>query len=193
MILAKLAIGLEQLELLLTGFASILVLIDSKTEKAIEEDGLTDHFKKAAGSGGGGDRGSSSGNSGSGGNGGSGTAGGTGETSIIGFHSPSAENIYGNNRYRKPKGVGYPTAPKGGLHPLYVIDLANDDDKRAKLQLSSYYYAGDDYESSPYANVRLEMTSVQNYYRRRPTMTKSTTTRTGTITNRLRTQTCVSK
>jgi len=37
---------------------------------------------------------------------------------IIGFHEPSFENMYGANYYFKPKGVGYPLAPTGGVHPI---------------------------------------------------------------------------
>ena len=42
---------------------------------------------------------------------------------MIGFHSPSIENIYGANRYYKPKGVGYQVAPNGGLHPIYIYKI----------------------------------------------------------------------
>mmetsp|Transcript_23939 Transcript_23939/g.51692 ORF Transcript_23939/g.51692 Transcript_23939/m.51692 type:complete len:928 (+) Transcript_23939:79-2862(+) len=77
----------------------------------------------------------------------------------IGFHEPSLENIYGANHYFKPKGVGYPNAPRGGLHPIYMVDImigeGNDDNNTA----AEYY--NDDYELSPYADERLKLTKEE--------------------------------
>ncbi|KAK1739865.1 hypothetical protein QTG54_009624 [Skeletonema marinoi] len=78
----------------------------------------------------------------------------TGFSKIIGFHEPSFENIYGANYYFKPKGVGYPLAPTGGVHPIYMIDNPKDENGNEITPPVDY----DDYEISPYTDVRLKMT-----------------------------------
>jgi len=78
---------------------------------------------------------------------------------MIGFHSPSLENIYGANRYYKPKGVGYQVAPHGGLHPIYMEDLSESE--LQKLTNSDEYYTADNYELSPYADERLKLSDVE--------------------------------
>ncbi|KAL7493809.1 hypothetical protein ACHAWT_002711, partial [Skeletonema menzelii] len=77
-----------------------------------------------------------------------------GFSKIIGFHEPSFENIYGANYYFKPKGVGYPLAPTGGVHPIYMIDNPTDEDGNAITPPTDY----DNYELSPYTDKRLKMT-----------------------------------
>ena len=90
----------------------------------------------------------------------------------IGFHDPSYENIYGANHYYKPPGVGYFVRPIGGLHPVYMTMtntalVNNDDDDNdgnnstatSEWDNSEYYNA--DYESSPYADLRLQLTDEE--------------------------------
>ena len=77
----------------------------------------------------------------------------TDANTILGFHDASPESFTHANYYLKPKGVGYPLAPKGGLHPIYIHDAENAD------QMTSY---GDDFsENSPYADDRLKLTPEQ--------------------------------
>jgi len=73
---------------------------------------------------------------------------------IIGFHEPSFENMYGANYYFKPKGVGYPLAPTGGVHPIYMIDNPKDNNGDPITPPIDY----NNYEISPYTDTRLKMT-----------------------------------
>ena len=90
----------------------------------------------------------------------------------IGFHDPSYENIYGANHYYKPPGVGYFVRPIGGLHPVYMtmtntaLDNNDDDDNdgnnsTATSEWDNPDYYNDDYESSSYADLRLQLTDEE--------------------------------
>lgn len=84
---------------------------------------------------------------------------------MIGFHEPSYENIYGANHYYKPPGVGYLVAPRGGLHPIYILMATTTDqdgeDENTTATWDNSEYFDDDYESSPYADLRLQMTEQE--------------------------------
>ncbi|KAL7539814.1 hypothetical protein ACHAXR_009620 [Thalassiosira sp. AJA248-18] len=131
----------QALLLVILAFVVLLLLIvASKTETAIEEDAVTttmevhhDHPSSL----------SSKWTSQSGGQ-------------YIGFHEPSLENIYGANHYFKPKGVGYPVAPRGGLHPIYMLEVG--DGEKPNVHDVGFY---DDYELSPYADKRLKLTDTE--------------------------------
>eukprot|EP00574_Skeletonema_japonicum_P004512 CAMPEP_0201718612 /NCGR_PEP_ID=MMETSP0593-20130828/4087_1 /ASSEMBLY_ACC=CAM_ASM_000672 /TAXON_ID=267983 /ORGANISM="Skeletonema japonicum, Strain CCMP2506" /LENGTH=996 /DNA_ID=CAMNT_0048208955 /DNA_START=5 /DNA_END=2995 /DNA_ORIENTATION=+ len=89
----------------------------------------------------------------------------TGFSKIIGFHEPSFDNMYGPRYYFKPKGVGYPLAPTGGVHPIYMIDNPADEEGNEITPPADF----DDYELSPYTDTRLKMTAEerakeQNYW-----------------------------
>ena len=79
----------------------------------------------------------------------------THDHSYIGFHSPSMENMYGPNHYYKPKGVGFQHRPTGGNHPIYVMESAQSS------SLDVYYSFDDDPETSPYTDLRLQMTDEE--------------------------------
>jgi hypothetical protein len=81
--------------------------------------------------------------------------GGSSSNSLLtGFHDASFENIYGANYYLKPKGVGYPIRPIGGIHPIYMIDHQNDNDDITLPPDDDWQ----NYEISPYTDKRLKMT-----------------------------------
>ena len=90
---------------------------------------------------------------------------------VIGYHDASIENIYGANVYRKPRGVGYTSRPRGGLHPVYVVDVVvgeDDGDDDVYDDGLDYDWAGihadiDEYygNGSPYADGRLDMTNEE--------------------------------
>ncbi|KAL3823499.1 hypothetical protein ACHAXA_010821 [Cyclostephanos tholiformis] len=94
------------------------------------------------------------------------------DNTIIGHHDASIENLYGANVYRKPRGVGYTYRPRGGLHPVYVVDVI-DVDENDIVDDDDVYDDGLDYDwielrgnenhgggggYVPYADVRLDMT-----------------------------------
>ena len=132
----------------LVGIVTILITISSKTEKVIEsnvEGGTTYevlHNHKV------GDDDSSST-----------TVVTNKEGGMIGFHNPSLENTYGANHYYKPKGVGYSIRPQGGLHPIYMLDMTDDDKKQ--LEVNADYYEANNYELSPYSDKRLKLTDSE--------------------------------
>jgi len=72
----------------------------------------------------------------------------------MGFHDASPENIYGPNRYYKPKGAGYSYHPRGGNHPLYVLE-------GEIITGNNTEYFDDDYELSPYADLRLKLSDAE--------------------------------
>ena len=78
-------------------------------------------------------------------------------TKFIGFHEPSLENMYGPNYYYKPRGVGYPLAPRGGNHPIYMIDNPTDANGDPIEPPEDY----DHFDTSPYTDVRLKMTKEE--------------------------------
>ena len=89
-------------------------------------------------------------------------------SSLIGFHDPSYENMYGSNYYFKPKGIGYPLVPTGGVHPIYMIDNHHPTDTTTTTTTTTNNTAillppndFDNYELSPYTDVRLQMTSEE--------------------------------
>jgi len=61
----------------------------------------------------------------------------------MGFHDPSPKNLHGANRYYKPKGVGYPSAPRAGLHPIYVLE---SDFMEEVFRLPDLDYDSEDYD-----------------------------------------------
>ena len=77
------------------------------------------------------------------------------ENRMLGFHNPSPQNFITASIHYKPKGVGYPIRPVGGLHPIYYQDLNEAD--RDKVDKSNGVVEGDYSTSSPYADPRLEM------------------------------------
>lgn len=82
----------------------------------------------------------------------------SGSSSLLtGFHDASFENIYGANYYLKPKGVGYPIRPTGGIHPIYMIDHQNDNNDEMTPPPEDW----NNYEISPYTDKRLKMTPEQ--------------------------------
>lgn len=135
----------------LAGVAFLFLVVNSKTESSIEsgiEGGETyevRHRPFDKGGKGGGSPSSASSSSPNNGH------------EVIGFHDASLENIYGANHYHKPRGAGYPVAPRGGLHPVYMIDLKEGEEVNDK----GTRYDADDYELSPYADVRLKMTDEE--------------------------------
>ncbi len=80
--------------------------------------------------------------------------------SLMGFHDPSPESFTHANYYLKPKGAGYPLAPKGGLHPIYIRDAATDEEMQQLIRDVNNDH--DTYqETSPYADARLKMTDEE--------------------------------
>jgi len=135
--------------LILAGFVLVLVLVASKLDSKNETDaasttkGVAHHFDPATKEGG------------------SSTTSKEDNGEYIGFHDASSENIYGANRYYKHKGVGYPLAPRGGLHPIYMMDLEVEDDSEKLPDLDDHEYYHEDYELSPYADKRLKLTDAE--------------------------------
>jgi len=84
----------------------------------------------------------------------------TSNNSLMGFHDPSPESFTHANYYLKPKGAGYPLAPKGGLHPIYIRDAASEEEMQKLVQEMNNDH--DTYqETSPYADARLKMTDEE--------------------------------
>ena len=144
----------------LAGIVLLLVIVANKTESATEIDAATSkvevhHFDRPGSAVNATPSSSSKGdeNKTPSSTSASSSAGG-GDSQYIGFHEPSIENIYGANRYYKPNGVGYPISPQGGLHPIYMNEIS---DEETKEQLSAEKYFDDNYELSPYADVRLKL------------------------------------
>ena len=125
----------------LAGVVLLLVIVASKTESAIEMDAATTTFEAHHG------------------HPTSNTDLSQADHKYIGFHDPSLENIYGSNRYYKPKGVGYPIAPRGGNHPIYMLEIG-EEEKKSLLSNDDEYF-DDDYELSPYADKRLNLTDEE--------------------------------
>ena len=128
--------------ILLGIFVILLVLIAAKTDSELETDAtsksftVVHHFKDEDKE----------------------TKGGDG---YIGFHEPSMENLYGANRYYKPPGVGYAIRPRGGLHPIYVLEESDREERETLRSYDDEDRYDDDYELSPYADVRIKMTDEE--------------------------------
>ena len=79
----------------------------------------------------------------------------------IGFHEPSIPSYLHANYNLKPKGVGYPFAPKGGLHPIYISDYDKISGKDESNPINSLSGAEASIYNSPYADERLKMTQEE--------------------------------
>lgn len=73
---------------------------------------------------------------------------------LVGFHSPSPQSFIERVIHYKPKGVGYPLRPVGGLHPVYYLDVING----SSLETSA---DGDYSLFSPYADARLKLSNEE--------------------------------
>jgi hypothetical protein len=86
---------------------------------------------------------------------------------LMGFHDASPQNFITSTIHYKPKGVGYPVRPVGGLHPPYYVDLdgsSNDEETNAFTKVDGVtdpQTEGDYAISSPYADPRLKITQEE--------------------------------
>lgn len=83
---------------------------------------------------------------------------------LLGFHNPSPQNFITSAIYFKPKGVGYPLRPTGGLHPIYAVDLPSASEINTTITNMPNLDAqilGDYSTNSPYADPRLKMTDEE--------------------------------
>ncbi|KAL3793748.1 hypothetical protein HJC23_013310 [Cyclotella cryptica] len=74
---------------------------------------------------------------------------------LTGFHSPSPQSFTDRVIHFKPKGVGYPLRPVGGLHPIYYLDITNAS------SLEEAVSDGDYSRFSPYADGRLQLSDEE--------------------------------
>ena len=78
---------------------------------------------------------------------------------LAGFHTPTHYSFVTSAIYTKPKGVGYPLRPTGGVHPLYLADMEDIPDGASAYGDGGASFVGGDYAvSSPYADSRLRLT-----------------------------------
>ncbi|KAL9186839.1 hypothetical protein ACHAXT_010559 [Thalassiosira profunda] len=141
---------------ILVGAVALLLLVDAKTESALEEGAeagtaVEVHHNLTELRSGENAKLLEQGGAANDAKGGSGAGKAT-----MGFHDASPENIYGANRYYKPKGLGYATRPVGGLHPIYMADAGAG----GKPNEGDFAF-DDEYELSPYADKRLKMTDEE--------------------------------
>ena len=79
----------------------------------------------------------------------------------LGYHSPSPQNFITQTLYLKPKGVGYPTRPQGGLHPIYLDDYQTNNVTLDVKGVQNALIDGDYTLHSPYGDARLSLTEEE--------------------------------